>query len=277
MILTQSQRKGRRRIGVALLAVLILGGIGFAFGNRVVSTGDAQGTAFFGIPATQPTSPYLRVGTFNIDGGQGLDGVVDLARTARCMQKLDFIGMNEVHGFIFEQPPNQAEALSPLLHLPGLWVPAEKRWGHDTFGNAVFSDLPIVHWQRVVLPSEPFRAKRNYLLTEALWRGKPIHFLTTHTDWKSGGVEQFRIVRDLFLSLPTPAILTGDLNTPPSDPLIADLKNRPGVEEAVSQILEQIPQRVDWIFIRGLTTVDAGQVDLKASDHPAYWASVKLK
>jgi endonuclease/exonuclease/phosphatase family metal-dependent hydrolase len=197
---------------------------------------------------------------------------------------MDFVGMNEVHGFIFDQPENQAEALSPLLHLPGLYVPAEKRWGHDTFGNAVFSDLAIKHWQRVVLPSERFRAKRNYLLTDADWNGKPIHILTTHTDWKSGGVKQFEIVRDLFLSLPTPAILMGDMNTPehyPTPPYAltpaGELARMPGVEEAIGKVLDPIPGRVDWIFIRGLTTVDAGQVDLKASDHPAYWAQVQLK
>jgi endonuclease/exonuclease/phosphatase (EEP) superfamily protein YafD len=128
-----------------------------------------------------------------------------------------------------------------------------------------------------VLPSEPFHAKRNYLVTDAIWHNKPIHFITTHTDWKSGGVKQFEIVRDVFLNLPTPAILMGDLNTPPSDDLIKNLKKKPGVEEAIDKILDPIPGRVDWIFLRGLTTVDANPVELKASDHPAYWASVKSK
>jgi endonuclease/exonuclease/phosphatase family metal-dependent hydrolase len=161
--------------------------------------------------------------------------------------------------------------------MPCLYVPAERQWGRETFGNAVFSDLPITQWQRVALPSEPFRAKRNYLLTDAVWNGKPIHFVTTHTDWKSGGEEQFSIVRDVFLHLPEPAILMGDLNTPQSNPLISDLQKTPGVEEAVGQVLDKIPGRVDWIFLRGLKTVDAGEVDLKASDHPAYWAQVRLK
>jgi endonuclease/exonuclease/phosphatase family metal-dependent hydrolase len=193
------------------------------------------------------------------------------------MQKLDFIGMNEVHGFLWGDPPNQAITLGQCLHLPYLYVPAEKQWGRETFGNAVFSDLPIKHWQRVVLPSEPFRARRNYLLTEVDWHGTAVHIITTHTDWKPGGAEQFQIVRDLFLHLPTPAILMGDLNTPHSNPLIANLQTTPGVEEAIGKVLDPIGGRVDWIFLRGLTTVDAGQVDLKASDHPAYWASVRLK
>ncbi len=274
---TMSMTRRRRRGFITVLVLLAFFALLFFIGNYAVSTGPAEGSTLFGIPAAQHPGRYLRIGTFNIDGGLGIDGKVDLARTASCLQRLDFIGMNEVHGFIFEQPENQAEALSPLLHLPGLFVPAEKQWGHDTFGNAIFSDLPVTRWQRVVLPSQPFHAKRNYLLTEAQWHDQTIHILTTHTDWKSGGVAQFQIVRDLFLKLPTPAILMGDLNTPRSDPLIKNLEATPGVEEAVGKILDPIPGRVDWIFLRGLSTVDAGQVDLKASDHPAYWASVTVK
>jgi endonuclease/exonuclease/phosphatase family metal-dependent hydrolase len=260
------------------LALLLLAGVVFAIGDHPVSTGPAEGTHFNGAPATRAAgSRFLRLATFNIDSGQGLDGKVDLARTASCMQRIDFIGMNEVHGFLWGEPKNQAETLSNLLHLPYLYVPVEKRWGHETFGNAVFSDLPITHWQRIVLPSKPFKARRNYLLTDVLWHGKTVHILTTHTDWKDGGVEQFEIVRDVFLNLPTPAVLMGDLNNPPSSPLIQQLKQTPGVEEAIDTIMDKIPGRVDWIFLRGLHTDDAAPVELKASDHPAYWASVGLK
>jgi endonuclease/exonuclease/phosphatase family metal-dependent hydrolase len=263
---------------IPLLSVLILAAIVYAIGDHPRTTGPVEGTHLDGRPATQQAgSRYLLVATFNIDSGQGTDGQVDLARTAKCLQKIDFIGMNEVHGFLWGEPKNQAESLSDILHLPYLYVPVEKRWGEETFGNAVFSDLPITHWQRIVLPSERLKSKRNYLLTDATWHGKTIHFLTTHTDWKSGGEAQFKIVRDVFLSLPTPAILMGDLNTPASSPLIEDLKKTPGVQEAIDTQLDKIGGRVDWIFLRGLETHNAGKVDIGASDHPAYWASVELK
>jgi endonuclease/exonuclease/phosphatase family metal-dependent hydrolase len=279
MVLKMFNRADRPPRGNAarLFLLLLIPGIVYLIGNHPLATGPAEGNQFTGFATTQPSGPYLRIGTFNIDGGQGADQRVDLDRTASCMQKLDFVAMNEVHGFVFGDPQNQAITLSQSLQMPYLYVPAEKQWGRPTFGNAVFSALPIKHWLRVELPSQPFRAKRNYLLTDADWRGRDIHFLTTHTDWKSGGVEQFQSVRDLFLKLPEPAILMGDLNTPASNPLIANLQKTPGVEEAIGQILDKIPGRVDWIFLRGLKTVDAGQVDLKASDHPAYWAQVKLK
>jgi endonuclease/exonuclease/phosphatase family metal-dependent hydrolase len=261
-----------------LLGLLVILTITYLVGDHPVSTGPAEGTKFSGPPATRSaSSDRLMIATFNIDSGKGEDGKVDLARTARCLQMPDFVGMNEVHGFLWGEPKNQAETLSNLLHLPYLWVPVEKRWGQETFGNAAFTDLPVTHWQRVVLPTHRFGAKRNYLLTDVLWHGKTVHILTTHTDWKPGGEEQFKIVRDVFLKLPTPAILMGDLNTPASSELIKGLKATPGVEEAVDQIYDTIPGRVDWIFLRGLHTKDAAPVNLKASDHPAYWASVVLK
>ena len=274
-----------RRIS-PLAGLLIVLTVVYLVGNRSVSTGGAEGTSFVdppgGRPASRPTSRpinpgWLKIATFNIDSGKGVDDKVDLARTASCLQQVDFAGLNEVHGFLGGEPKNQAVTLSELLHLPYLWVPVEKRWGQETFGNAVFTNLPVTHWQRVVLPTTRFGSKRNYLLTDVLWHGKTVHIITTHTDWKTGGAEQFEIVRDEFLKLPTPAILMGDLNTPPSADLIKNLKATPGVEEAIDQVLDKIPGRVDWIFLRGLHTKDAGEVPKKASDHPAYWASVGLK
>ena len=110
-------------------AIILLAGFVFAMGDHPVSTGPAEGTTFVGAAATQPASSYLRIGTFNIDGGQGLDDKVDLERTASCMQKLDFIGMNEVHGFVFASPQNQAIVLGDLLHLPSSICASRKALG----------------------------------------------------------------------------------------------------------------------------------------------------
>ncbi len=244
------------------------------WGGRAVSAGPAEGSTLAG-PATRPAGDTLGLGTFNIDGGQGTDEHVDLARTAQSLQRLDVIGMQEVHA-TGDGNDNQADALSDLLHLPYVYVPAERRWGHDSFGNAFFADLPVTRWRRVVVPSAVFHAKRNYLLADLTWQGRPLHVITTHVDFKANGDDQLGLVIAAFLAQPTPAVLMGDLNHPASSPQIQQLLKTPGVEEAVGRVLEPVPGRVDWIFLRGLHTVDAGSVDLHASDHPAYWAQVRL-
>jgi endonuclease/exonuclease/phosphatase family metal-dependent hydrolase len=275
---------------VVVGVVLVLGIV--AYLGRATPAGPASGQTFFGTaPAYTPHGSTLRLGTFNIDGGEGHDnGIVDLSRTAKSLQKLDFIGLEEVHGFGGEVPTNQAAELSSLLKLPFIYAPAEQRWGHDDFGNAVFTDLKVDHWDRVVLPNAKFHALRNYVLVDAQWQDTPIHFIVTHVDWKTGGDEQLAIVIDKFLHLPTPAVLLGDLNHPPSSPQIRQLLVTPGVHEAIREAYEKIPNdvdpsdaqkargliggRVDWIFLRGLVPEDASPVDTLASDHPAYWAVV---
>jgi endonuclease/exonuclease/phosphatase family metal-dependent hydrolase len=257
------------------LIVLIFGVIVWAF-SQPRQTGPADGHSFDGKPATRPTTNSLRIGTFNIDGGQGTDGVVDLDRTARSLQHLDFVALQEVHGYLLEKPSNEAQELSTKLHLAYLWAPSERRWMHDTFGNADFTDLPVKEWHRVVLPNATMHALRNYELVDADWNGVTVHFLTTHVDFKNGGDEQLQIVIQKFLQLPTPAVLMGDLNHTDKSEQIQKLLKTPGVEEAVNSVLEPKDSRVDWIFVRGLKTEDAGEVDTGASDHPAYWAQVRL-
>lgn len=266
----------RRRVRVAVIgvvaAVLAVGGWVATWST---SAGPAAGAALSG-PATRPVGPTLRVATFNIDGGEGLDGRVDLGRTAKTLQRVDVASLQEVHGFGGDVPTNQAEALGGLLKLPFLFAPAERHWGHDSFGNGLLCDLPVTRWERVVLPSAAAHAKRCYLLATADWHGRPLSILATHVDFKAGGDEQLRIVIGRFLSLPTPAILMGDLNHPATAPQIVALLRTPGVAEAVSAELEPVPGRVDWIFLRGLRPLDAGPADIQASDHPAYWAEVAL-
>ncbi len=267
-----------RRLLIAALFLLIFSAIAW-FILLPTSAGPAEGTNLLGSLTAHPASPSLRIATFNIDGGVGADSRLDLDRTSRCLQRIDFIALNEVHGNLFGQPHNQAEDLAEIWHLPYLYVPAERRLGHDTFGNAIFTDLPVEHWSRVVLPSRLLKARRNYLLTDVRWHDKTLHIITTHTDWKTGGEEQLQIVSDLFQSLPEPAILMGDLNSTSAHSLqIQQLLSNPHVEEAIISFLgPQPPGRVDWIFLRGLTATDAGVVDISASDHPAYWAQVELK
>lgn len=277
----RSRRRSRRRILLFVALAIAVIATAIWWFSIPVSAGPAEGSAFIGAATTRPSARTLRIGTFNIDSGRGTDGVVNLGRTAASLQRLDFIALNEVRAQdVFGGGPAQATELAERLKLPYLFAPAERRFGREHFGNALFTHLPVTHWKRVVLPSLRFKACRNYVLTDVDWNGSAIHFLTTHTDWKKGGAEQLRIVIDEFLHLPEPAVLMGDLNAPLSDPQIKQLLARPGVEEAIATVFSGIPApgRVDWIFLRGLQTIDAGIVEnTGASDHPAYWAEVKLQ
>ena len=100
------------------------------------------------------TSIRLRVGTFNIHSGRGRDRMTDLSRTARVIDVApDIIGLNEVRGAFCESWwPNQAAELGKLLSMESAFVPTERRWWHDHFGNAVsLSRFPIQQIHRIPL------------------------------------------------------------------------------------------------------------------------------
>lgn len=88
---------------------------------------------------------------------------------------------------------------------------------------------------------------------------------------------QLRTVSELFLALAEPAVLMGDMNSTADDPQIIALKNGEGVVDAVGMHDSSASAgRIDWIFTRGLHSVDAGVEDHGASDHPLVWAELEV-
>jgi endonuclease/exonuclease/phosphatase family metal-dependent hydrolase len=109
------------------------------------------------------------------------------------------------------------------------------------------------------------------------FRDRPIRVLLTHIARSDDSVrcQELREVTDLYLSLPPPAVLLGDLNSEAGEPEVARLLSTPDVIDAVGQKLgAAAPPRIDWIFVRGLKVLDAGLRDNGASDHPLAWAEL---
>jgi endonuclease/exonuclease/phosphatase (EEP) superfamily protein YafD len=90
---------------------------------------------------------------------------------------------------------------------------------------------------------------------------------------------QLRQVFSLFCDLEQPAILMGDLNTFPNDPLLKTWLERSEIQDALAVKLgTNAPgNRIDWIFTRGLGIVDAGFLANEASDHPLVWAELQIQ
>jgi endonuclease/exonuclease/phosphatase family metal-dependent hydrolase len=163
--------------------------------------------------------------------------------------------------------------------MPWLFAPAEHRWGHDHFGNAVLCSLPVQAWERIPLPRHYGHSCRNVVLLSAAYRGRTLRLVVTHLDRGDDRDRdrQLQTVAALFLGQQEPAILLGDLNTTGDEPLLAQLLSTPGVHDPVAEILgPKTPRRIDWMLTRGLETVDAGVIENDASDHPCVWAELKL-
>jgi len=221
-----------------------------------------------------PTTRTFRIGTFNIDGGQGADDRVDLHRTASQCKYCDLLGLQEVHGRLHG---NGAMTIAGDLGMQYLFAPTERQWWHDAFGNALLTSLPVKHWQRFQLSSNQSQSNRNIVLARLAFGDRTIKVLITHLDRHADHECELRSVCELFLSLGQPAILLGDLNDNSENPLLAELCKAPGVVDVVGKMKPAArPKHGDWIFLHGLKCHDSGFVDKGVSDHPFYWADVSL-
>jgi endonuclease/exonuclease/phosphatase family metal-dependent hydrolase len=267
----------RRRWGqFVILFIAIIGAAVVTLGFWRAPTPQAEGTSFDGRVRTPSTRPTLRVGTFNIRGGVGLDNKLDLNRTARVIGDCDLVSLNEVQGATLHSV-NQARMLGEHLGLYSLYAPSERRWWRESWGNGLLTNLKVEHWTRFPMNKTKPDGYRTVTVSRMAWKGKTINVITTHTDGSEDRDAQLRIVGSLFLAMEEPALLMGDLNTPISHPTIQEVIHTPGVIDPVTQVKGLVPRRIDWIFAKGFKVIDAGIVEQGASDHPFYWADLEFK
>lgn len=283
-----NRSKMKRRRVMGLLTLGLAAALLVWDGSRHRPTGPAFGTALEGrLPGLPAEQRSLRLATFNIHFGKGDDGQEDLARTAQCLQGLDLVALQEVRARAFPRRSDQARWLAEQLRTGWLFAPAVRRWYHACSGNAVLSRLPVRSWQRIPLPQVLDYSHRNAVLLVVEWpapvrapqAAPSVRVLLTHLTQRHVAERevQFQAVSRLFLALSAPAVLMGDLNTRPDDPLMRELLGHEGVCDAVGEVLGPAAKpRVDWIITRGLKVTDAGVRQTEASDHPVVWAEVML-
>ncbi len=278
----------RRRLIWIWVVLGLAAGVLVWDGSRHRPTGPAFGTTVEGrLPDRPAEQRSVRLATFNIHFGKGDDGREDLARTAQCLEGLDFVALQEVRARAFPRPADQARSLAEQAGTAWLFAPSVRRWHHARSGNAALSRLPVRSWQRIPLPRVLDYSHRNAVLLVLEWPepGSPpeaarsVHVLLTHLNQRHPAEREIQLqaVSQMFLALSEPAVLMGDLNTRADDPLMRELLGHEGVCDAVGEILgPQARPRVDWIITRGLKSVSAGIQETEASDHPLVWAEVML-
>ena len=267
-----------RRFSAGLLLLVVVGLLVWS-GSRITPADPAERLAINGDVTHQTLDQStFRIGTMNIHGGKGTDKRRDLGRIAVCLQGLDLVGLNEVHGDRCGLRKNQADELGQRLSMQAVFAPTERRWWHNHFGNGVLTRVALENVQRIPLTGTQGKKFRNLILTSFRHQGQTVHVLATHIDRVKDRTHQLQATVSLFLSLAEPAILMGDLNTEATDPQIQRLLAVNGVCDAVAQANKNhAPEkRIDWIFTRGLRCVTAGYVSTIASDHPVVWAELEI-
>lgn len=264
----------RRRL-IASLPWLLLAGVVIGDGADRTPADATAPVDWRGPAPAAGNSDVLRIATFNIHGGRGADGRLDLRRTATQLGDVDVAWLQEVHGGGWTGGVDQAGELGQRLQISAAFLPTERRWWTDHFGNGLLTRLPVDLVQRCPLPGTRGKAFRQAVLTEVMLRNQRVRILGVHVDREQDRVPQLEIVSRLFLALEPPAILLGDLNTQSDDPALQTLLAAPDVIDPLSEVAES-RGHIDWILARGLECRKIESVTGDASDHPAVRAEFTL-
>jgi endonuclease/exonuclease/phosphatase family metal-dependent hydrolase len=246
-------------------------------------------------PAHRPDRP-LRVLTYNIHHGQGIDGVLDLERVATVIDEsgADVIGLQEVDKFWSErsnwedQPAWLARRLdmhvtyAANLDLPPL-NPGEPR---RQYGTAILSRFPIKDVQNTLLAMYPGQEQRGLLEATIKVRGTSVRFANTHLTHNNNAerLEQVKQVIDLLGTSRQSTVLVGDLNAPPSAPEITTLAEHwrdtwteVGIGPGYTLEADNPTARIDYVLhSEGVHALSAEVLNTNASDHLPVLAQLSL-
>lgn len=202
----------------------------------------------------------MRLITWNIQWARGMDGRVDPARVfdhARAMADFDVLCLQEVASNFPDLPGNDGAdqfaafaALAPgFTAIEGVGVDVDDgAGGRKRFGNLLLTRYPVAQALRHLLPWGAVKTRnmpRMLIEAVAMTPLGPIRLMTTHLEYSSpvlraAQVEAVRAAHSMASArcdaprAPGPhtyamtpaargAILTGDFNMTPDDPLLARL------------------------------------------------------
>jgi len=236
----------------------------------------------------------LRLLSYNIHSGVGLDGRLDLDRIGDVIDDsgADVVALQEVDRFRREQSAfeDQPAVLAQRLGMHLAYAanldgePAHPGAPRAQYGTALLSRLPLESSTNTLLPSFEGSEQRGLLEATVVVGGGPLRVLGTHLQWDSE-TERTRQAEAIVATLDArPTVLLGDLNTTPGSPAYRCLAARlddawtlVGEGEGHTFEAEPPPRRIDYVWVGGgVVAVSAEVLPSVASDHSALRVEVTL-
>ena len=217
----------------------------------------------------------MKIVTFNIRGGWGIDGIRSTERITEFVSNLspDIVLLQEVHQRLpqskfVDQPGRLQKALGMTLTFQ-----ANLRLGVGGYGVAVASRYPVQEVQNHLLPST--REQRGVLQMTLDCEGVPLTVFCTH--WGLNGAErekQAARLSELVAAVPGPVIVGGDFNEGPESAAVRALMTRTGLLDADATLNRRtypadVPEaRIDYLFYSPvLSLTEIFPVETRVSDH----------
>jgi len=249
------------------------------------------------ISVAQP-SP-LRVLTYNIHHGAGMDQRLDLARIAEVIKQArpDLVALQEVD--VQTGRSNGVDQAAELSRLTGMHGAFGKAMDYDggQYGVAVLSRFPLIEVENFPLPNKPPRAPptaeqreqlhepRAALAVRVRPTGAPtdIWFASTHLDHLSSEMricQAEKIGSSLAAKANLPAILAGDLNATPRSATMVLLSkfwtDTAAKEPAPTAPAGEPRSKIDYVLFRPAEQWRTAEVrvldEAVASDHRPFLA-----
>lgn len=234
----------------------------------------------------------LRVMTYNIHVGVGMDKKLDLQRIADVInhEQPDLVGLQEVdRGVKRTEGKDEIAELAAMTRMHFAFAPNLDYQG-GKYGVAILSRLPLKATVHTMFENKREAERRGMLKVEVDVDGKSITFVTTHLDYQfeDGRLFETEQLLKILEDVKGPLIVVADLNDVPEGSAYKLM--RVNFEDAwitsrakgdgFSYPADKPSKRIDHIFYRPANRIRATKawvVETLASDHVPVVAEVEIK
>ena len=255
------------------------------------------GAVVFRAPAARTSSEShaatqtLRVMTYNIHVGVGMDKKLDLPRIAGVInaQHPDLVGLQEVdRGVARTQRIDEIAEIAKLTRMDYAFA-FNLRYQGGQYGVAILSRFPIMATDHRLYQNTREAERRGFIRAEVSVRGRLVNFVTTHLDYQyeDGRLFEAQQLLSALKDVKNPLIVVGDFNDISAGQAYqlmryqfgdAWTESRPA-DEGFSYPADKPAKRIDYIFFRStdrVRTKRAWTVNTLASDHVPVVADVEI-
>jgi len=242
------------------------------------------GAVMSGCASAAPAAPKtLRVLTYNIHHGEGLDGKVDLVRISELITNLqaDVVCLNEVDKGVTRTKGRDLTAeLAALTRMTGVFSNNYHFQGGE-YGNAILTRYPVISSKNthytMLRPGE----QRGILQVRIDAGGREVVFMATHIDYRPDDTERLMNVDEIFGLLPRysgkTVIVAGDFNDTPGKRVHSKMKERfrdaweeAGPGDGLTIPVKKPTKRIDYIWLEKNAPLKVKEIAVpysEASDH----------
>jgi endonuclease/exonuclease/phosphatase family metal-dependent hydrolase len=243
--------------------------------------------------APVPAATTLRVLSYNIHHGRGMDGEVDLQRIARVIlrEDPDLVALQEVDRGV--ERTDRIDMPARLAALTGMIAVFSNNFHHQggEYGNAILSRHPVEFFDNVHYRMVRGGEQRGLLHAVIQVHGHSLLFLNTHLDYRPDDTERLSNldeILELVAAYPDlPVIIAGDFNDLPGSRThqgmtrhFVDAWEVAGQGDGFTIPSEKPNRRIDYIFahpVHGPIPRKAWVPTSTASDHLPLAVEFKLR